>query len=89
MFIPFTLIGPLLFAAPAITRLVSPLAIPWDLLPNGLPVLALLLLPPLFPFSEPLWLAFDLMLRPVIPAELEWHRRTDAEFSSERDASRE
>lgn len=28
----------------------------------------------LFPFSKTIWLAFDLMLRPVTPEELQWHR---------------
>lgn len=29
-----------------------------------------------------LWLAFDLMLRPVTPEELEWHRTAKSEFST-------
>jgi len=40
----------------------------------------------LSPFSKLIWLAFDLMLRPVTPAELEWHRTEAAEWSSERSA---
>lgn len=40
----------------------------------------------LFPFSKLIWLAFDLMLRPVTPAELDWHRTEAAEWSSERSA---
>jgi hypothetical protein len=61
---------------------------PWDLLQWGLPGLAMVLLLVFFPFSKLLWLAFDLMLRPVTPQELEWHRRSEAEFETERDAPR-
>ena len=40
----------------------------------------------LLPVAKLLWLAFDLTLRPVGPAELEWHRAADSEFETERDA---
>jgi uncharacterized protein (DUF983 family) len=36
----------------------------------------------LYAISKLLWLAFDLMLRPVTPEELEWHRREKGEFST-------
>ena len=49
--------------------------VPWDFLEVGVPVLAILFPVLLFPFSKLTWLAFDLMLRPVTPAEMEWHDR--------------
>ena len=57
-------------------------AIPWDFLEIGVPLLAILFPVILFPFSKLVWLAFDLMLRPVTPAEMEWHRKdgSDAFF---------
>ena len=42
----------------------------------------------LLPFAKLLWLAFDLALRPVTPQELEWHRSSDVEFETVRDARR-
>ena len=87
MFILFTLIGLTVYAVLTVTLLATE-ATPWDLLENGLPVLAAALLVLWFPFSKLLWLAFDLTLRPVTPEELEWHHATEAEFSSERDAPR-
>jgi uncharacterized protein (DUF983 family) len=61
---------------------------PWGLLDTGLPLLTLALVLVFFPFSKLVWLAFDLMLRPVTPQELDWHRASEAEFETERDASR-
>jgi uncharacterized protein (DUF983 family) len=87
MFILFTLVGLVSYAILAITMMVSE-ATPWDLLENGLPILVLVELLVFFPFSKLLWLAFDLMLRPVTPEELEWHRASDTEFETERDAPR-
>lgn len=49
--------------------------VPWDLLEVGVPLLAILFPVLLFPFSKLTWLAFDLALRPVTPAEMEWHRK--------------
>ena len=59
---------------------------PWDLLENGLPLALLVAVPLLFPFAKLLWLAFDLLLRPVSEEELEWHRSAKTEFDTERDA---
>ena len=87
MFILFTLVGLVGYAILAVTMAVTT-ETPWDLLEIGLPLLAVVLLLVLFPFSKLLWLAFDLMLRPVTPQELEWHRRADAEFETARDAPR-
>ena len=87
MFILFTLVGLFGYAtivvAVAVTR-----TTPWELLENGLPVLTVVMLLVFFPFSKLLWLAFDLMMRPVTPEEMEWHRTSDAQYESERDAPR-
>ena len=87
VFILFTLIGLFSYAILTVTLLATR-ATPWDLLEYGLPALVLVELFVFFPFSKLLWLAFDLMLRPVTPQELEWHRSSDVEFETERDASR-
>jgi uncharacterized protein (DUF983 family) len=87
VFILFTLTGLLIYAVLTVTLLVTR-EVPWDLLEIGLPVLTAVALVVLYPFSKLLWLAFDLLLRPVTPAELEWHRETKTEWSSERDAQR-
>jgi uncharacterized protein (DUF983 family) len=86
VFILFTLVGLVCYACIVLALVVTETT-PWDLLENGLPVLTLVLVVALLPFAKLLWLAFDLMLRPVTPAELEWHRTSDAEFETERDAS--
>jgi len=87
MFILFTLVGLAAYVVLAVTLAVTA-ATPWELLEYGLPVLAAVLIVAFFPFAKLLWLAFDLMLRPVTPEELEWHRGADAEFETERDAPR-
>jgi len=88
MMILFVLAGSLLLGVLVVTLLVTWPDVPWDLLQNGLPILMIVALPALFPFSKLLWLAFDLMLRPVTPSELEWHRAATREFDTERDAPR-
>jgi uncharacterized protein (DUF983 family) len=87
MFILFTLVGLVGYLILAVT-LAATETTPWDLLQYGLPALAVVLLLVLFPFSKLLWLAFDLTLRPVTPEELAWHRASESEFETERDASR-
>ena len=87
VFILFTLVGVAGYVILAVTMAVTD-ETPWDLLQYGLPLLAVVLLLALFPFSKLLWLAFDLTLRPVTPQELEWHRRAESAFETERDASR-
>ncbi len=87
VFILFTLVALVCYAVIAVALTVAETT-PWDLLDTGLPLLALALVVALFPFSKLLWLAFDLMLRPVTPEELAWHRTADAEFETERDAPR-
>ena len=87
VFILFTLVALVCYAMIVLALAVAETT-PWDLLQYGLPVLALVLVIVLFPFSKLLWLAFDLMLRPVTPEELAWHRASEAEFETERDAPR-
>jgi len=87
MFILFGLVGVAAFAVLTVTMLATE-ETPWGLLENGLPVLAALLIVFFFPFSKLLWLAFDLALRPVTAAELEWHRSAEAEFETVRDLDR-
>jgi uncharacterized protein (DUF983 family) len=87
MFILFTLVGLTIYAVLTVTLLATE-ETPWPLLENGLPVLAGLLIVVFFPIAKLVWLAFDLMLRPVTPSELEWHRTSVAEFETERDAPR-
>lgn len=48
--------------------------VPWDTLEWAAPALMIAAPFALFPFSKLAWLAFDILLRPVSPAELEWHR---------------
>jgi uncharacterized protein (DUF983 family) len=87
VFILFTLVALVCYALIVVALAVTATT-PWRLLDTGLPLLALVLVVALFPFSKLLWLAFDLMLRPVTPEELEWHRSSAAEFETERDAPR-
>ena len=44
--------------------------VPWDGLTYGAPLGMLLLLPIILPFSKVVWLAVDVLLRPVTPHEL-------------------
>ncbi|HEX8392346.1 MAG TPA: hypothetical protein VF665_08335 [Longimicrobium sp.] len=48
--------------------------VPWA--PLGWTALVLMAIAPFafFPFSNTLWLAADMMIRPVTPDEMEWHR---------------
>ena len=48
---------------------------PWALLQWGGLVLMLAGAVLCYPFSKAIWLAADLIVRPVSPEELEWHRR--------------
>jgi uncharacterized protein (DUF983 family) len=47
---------------------------PWELLQWGGLALVLLGAVICYPLSKTVWLAFDLMLRPLSPEELQWHR---------------
>lgn len=57
--------------------------VPWDTLQFGAPVLVVAVPFLLFPFSKLLWLGFDLMLRPLTPEELIWHREAEQEWSTD------
>lgn len=43
----------------------------------------------LYPVSKLVWLAFDLMLRPLTPSELEWHRTSQNRFSTGHTSARD
>ena len=53
-----------------ITLLVTWPRVPWSLLQFGAPAAMVLAPIVLYPFSRLIWLAFDLMLRPVVPNDL-------------------
>jgi hypothetical protein len=38
----------------------------------------------LYPVSRVMWLAFDLLFRPVTPAEMAWHDKSDGDTDSDR-----
>jgi len=61
--------------------------VPWGLFQYAGPAAMLVLPFVFFPFTKLIWLAFDLMLRPMNEEELEWHRTADSEWSTERTAS--
>ena len=85
VFVLFTLVALVCYALIVVALTVTD-STPWDLLQFGLPLLALVLVVALQPVSKLLWLAFDLMLRPVTAQELEWHRAARTAFETERDA---
>jgi len=62
--------------------------VPWTWLEYGGPVAMLLAPVILFPFSKLIWLGFDITMRPVTAAELEWHRSAEREWSTDRKLSR-
>ena len=53
--------------------------VPWTLLEYGAPAAMILAPVVLYPFSKLVWLAFDLMLRPVVPGDLETQDRERGE----------
>ena len=53
-----------------ITLLVTWPRVPWSLLQYGAPAAMVLAPILLYPFSRLVWLAFDLMLRPVVPNDV-------------------
>ena len=83
MVLLFGMAGLFTYAVLVVTMLVTR-STPWDLLQNGLPVVVIVAVVAFFPFSRLLWLAFDILLRPVTPDELDWHQRAGAEFSTDR-----
>lgn len=81
----FVLAGLFTYAVLLVTLLATD-ETPWGFLEKGLPLVLLAAVPLFFPFAKLLWLAFDLLLRPVSDEELEWHRTSRSEFETERDA---
>jgi uncharacterized protein (DUF983 family) len=57
-------------------------SVPWTLIQYGAPILIIILPFVFFPFSKLLWLAADIVIRPITPEELEWHRGAESEFST-------
>jgi uncharacterized protein (DUF983 family) len=57
--------------------------VPWNALQYGAPAIIIAVPFVLFPFSKLLWLAFDLMLRPLTSGEMDWHRSEQAEWSTD------
>jgi uncharacterized protein (DUF983 family) len=56
---------------------------PWTLLQWGAVVLVAAGAVVCYPLSKALWLAFDLIFRPLSPEELAWHRRGGGEGEEE------
>jgi hypothetical protein len=48
--------------------------VPWNFLQFGTPVLMVLAPFVFLPFSRTIWLASDILIRPVTAKEMEWHR---------------
>ena len=84
----YIITGTLLLVVLGVTLVAMWPEVPWDLFQYGGPVAMIVLPFVLFPFTKLLWLAFDLMLRPMNPDELDWHRSEEREWSTERTASR-
>ena len=59
--------------------------VPWTALAYGGVVLMAVAPFAFYPFSKTIWMAFDLLMRPLTPEELEWHRTAgEREFRPER-----
>jgi uncharacterized protein (DUF983 family) len=84
MLVNFTLSGAIFFTALAVIMIRSAPNIPWDTLQFVMPLLMIVTPILLFPVSKLLWLAFDLALRPATQEELDWHRASEEQFSSEK-----
>jgi uncharacterized protein (DUF983 family) len=88
LMINFIVTGTLLLVTIAVLLVWLYPDVPWNALQYGGP-LAMIAAPfVIFPFSKLLWLAFDLMFRPVSPEELEWHRTADSAFSTDQPVER-
>ena len=87
MLLNYCLAGVLLIATLYVVLVASWPEVPWTALQYGGP-LAMLAMPVLlFPFSKLLWLAADIIMRPVTPEELEWHRSAASEWSTDQDVA--
>lgn len=51
--------------------------VPWLALEIGAPAMMLVAPFLFYPFSQTLWLAFDLLLHPLTEEELDWHRTSE------------
>ena len=71
MFLHFLLGGFTFGASLLAVLMLSWPTVPWDALTFGAPVAFLLLMIVLYPISKVLWLTVDVMVRPVMPEELE------------------
>jgi uncharacterized protein (DUF983 family) len=85
----FIICGLLLLVTLGVVLITTWPSVPWDLLEYGGPIAMLIVPFVVFPFSKLLWLAADIMLRPVTPDELEWHRTATTEWSTEREPPRD
>jgi uncharacterized protein (DUF983 family) len=83
MMLNFVMTGTILLVAIAVTLVTRWPDVPWDTLQWVGPAAMIVLPFVLFPWSKLVWLAFDIMLRPVTPEELEWHRTAGSEWSTE------
>ena len=83
MMLNFVMTGGLLLVAIYALLISGPSDAKWDVLQWGAPVAMVVLPILLFPWSKLIWLAFDIMLRPVTEQELEWHRGADSAWSTE------
>jgi uncharacterized protein (DUF983 family) len=80
-------VGTLVFAAALAWMIIANWpVVPWGMLEIVLPAIILIFPVVFFPFSKLLWLAADLIMRPVSPEELEWHRTATGQWSTERAA---
>jgi uncharacterized protein (DUF983 family) len=84
MLLNYCLTGALLLVGIAVLIVTQWPDVPWDALQWGGPISMVVLPFILFPFSKLLFLAADIMMRPVTPEEMEWHRTASSEWSSER-----
>jgi len=85
----YVITGTLLLVTLAVVLVAMWPDVPWTWFQYGGPVAMVAIPFAIFPFTKLLWLAFDLMLRPATPEELEWHQRSTTAWSTERDASRD
>jgi len=84
----YCLSGVLLLVTLAVVLITRWPEVPWTALQYGGPLAMLLMPVVLFPFTKLLFLAADLIMRPVTPAELEWHRTAEEQWSTDKDLPR-
>src|SRR5688500_16826570 len=78
------IIGGMLFIGILLTVLIVTWpSVPWNALQYGAPALIIAVPFVLFPCSKLLWLACDLMLRPLTPEEMAWHHSEKTEWSTD------